>query len=131
MTRQRGFTLLEVLVAFSILALSLGVLMRIFSGNLRNTLETDHYQAAADLAESLLVRAGREWPLDALPPEGETAGMRWRLEAGPAPLEEGLAEVPGLDLYDLKVRVTWEQDRKPRSFTLTSRRLVSGFRRGR
>ena len=33
---ERGFSLLEILVAFSILALSLGVFMQIFSASLRN-----------------------------------------------------------------------------------------------
>ena len=33
--RQRGFTLLEVLIAFVLLSLTLGVILQIFSGGLR------------------------------------------------------------------------------------------------
>ena len=34
--RQRGFSLLEVLVAFAILSVSLGVLLQVFATGLRN-----------------------------------------------------------------------------------------------
>uniref|UniRef100_UPI0035939C60 type IV pilus modification PilV family protein n=1 Tax=Thiocapsa sp. TaxID=2024551 RepID=UPI0035939C60 len=49
---QSGFSLLEVLVAFAILAVSLGVLMQIFSQATRTTLLSSQYSRAASLAES-------------------------------------------------------------------------------
>ena len=68
--RQKGFSLLEVLVAFSILALSMGVLMQIFSGGLRNVEQSTHHTKAVALAKSLLARVGTEIAL--LP--GEQSG---------------------------------------------------------
>ena len=41
---QRGFSLLEVLVAFTILSVSLGVLLQIFSTGLRNAALTEELQ---------------------------------------------------------------------------------------
>jgi general secretion pathway protein I len=50
----RGFTLLEVLVAFLILSLSMGVLMRIVSQSLNALSAAERYQVAVQLAESKL-----------------------------------------------------------------------------
>jgi general secretion pathway protein I len=50
----RAFTLLEVLVAFMILAISLTVLLRIFGGGVRSISTTKAYTIAAQLAESRL-----------------------------------------------------------------------------
>jgi len=112
--KQRGFSLLEILVAFSILALSLGVLMQIFSGSLRNT-EVTHDQAqAVMLAQSLLASAGVEAPLS----PGETGGVqtgkyRWLLRVRPFPDEiragetEAVRLPPVLDLWEVTASVTW------------------------
>lgn len=54
---SRGYTLIEVLVAFMILALSLTVLLRIFSGGLRNITVSSEYSRAALIAESQLAAA--------------------------------------------------------------------------
>jgi general secretion pathway protein I len=65
---QQGFTLLEVLVAFVILALSLGVILQIFSLTMRTTDSASVRQQALLLAESRLaelstlneLRSGRD-----------------------------------------------------------------------
>jgi general secretion pathway protein I len=62
-TKQTGFSLLEVLVAFVVLALVLGVLMQIFSGGIRNTNRATHHQEAILLAKSKLASVGIEIPL--------------------------------------------------------------------
>ncbi len=59
----QGFSLLEVLVAFVILALVLGVLMRIMSGGLANIGTTERYARAVSIAESHLTALGIESPL--------------------------------------------------------------------
>jgi len=63
--RQAGFTLLEVLVAFAIFALSIGALYESFSGSLRRTLKAESQERAWLTAQSLLtairVRPG-PWP---------------------------------------------------------------------
>ncbi|MGQ0591933.1 MAG: type IV pilus modification PilV family protein, partial [Gammaproteobacteria bacterium] len=60
----RGISLLEVLVAFAIMALALGLLLRIFGTGLRSSAAAERYSAATLWAESLMAGAGSTWPLD-------------------------------------------------------------------
>ncbi|RMD70536.1 MAG: prepilin-type N-terminal cleavage/methylation domain-containing protein [Gammaproteobacteria bacterium] len=107
--RNKGFSLLEVLVAFAILALSLGTLMQVFSTGLRNQGVAEDYARAVTLARSRL--AALEPPFEAS--EGREGDYTWRVEA--TPLEGGTA----LDVIQVKVTVAWRN----RAFTLTTLRL--------
>lgn len=81
---QRGFSLLEVLVAFAILAITLGVIMRIFSMGLRNVTVGEDYTRAILLAQSKLAALGVEEPLQ--PGEQTGAfdeGYRWHVMVQP------------------------------------------------
>lgn len=120
--RARGFSLLEVLVAFSILALSLAVLMRIFSGSLNNATVARDQSAAIQIAQSLLAAAGTDSALV----EGEQRGthgeqFRWLLQVSPVEAETG-GQVPA-ELWELSAQVTWggsrgERERAVRLATL-------------
>jgi general secretion pathway protein I len=68
--RDGGFTLIEILIAFAILAVALAGLLRVFSGGLQATARTERYGAAVLSARSLLERVGSEIPLQ----PGERAG---------------------------------------------------------
>lgn len=117
--RQRGFTLLEVLVAFVIFAMAFGAVLQIFSGSLRNASLADDYAIATGHAESLLARAGVESALSAGEQTGSfDNGMRWRLETRPhGPPSDVLAP------YRLDVTVSWDRDGESRSVSLTTLRL--------
>lgn len=77
---KRGFSLLEVLVAFVVLSLALSVIMRIFSQGMSSVSESEHHARAVMLAESKLALLGADIPLE----EGETSGdsedkLHWRV----------------------------------------------------
>jgi type II secretion system protein I len=74
----RGFTLLEVLVAFTVLALAMGALMQVFSRGVNNADVADRYAKAAMVAESLLASTGIEETLAEGETNGETEGYQWR-----------------------------------------------------
>jgi general secretion pathway protein I len=57
-SNQHGFSLLEVLIAFSILAFSLTILMRIFSTGVNSAVVSEEYTAAVQIAESVMGRVG-------------------------------------------------------------------------
>lgn len=63
MRTDRGFTLLEVLVAFTVLALVMGAAYATMSSGIRATARTDQSVAALGQAESTLARVGIDRPL--------------------------------------------------------------------
>ena len=104
-----GFSLLEILVAFVILALALGVLMRIFSGALSNTGLSERYATATLIAESKLAAVGVETPLE----EGEVAGesksgYHWQTRVK-REVDDGVAVdiAPTIGLFRVEVVVSW------------------------
>jgi general secretion pathway protein I len=61
--RQQGFTLIEMVIAFAILGMTLTVLYGVFENTLSRIRHDAHVSEATLLAQSLLARAGSEWPL--------------------------------------------------------------------
>lgn len=124
---SRGFSLLEVLVAFVILALVLAVLMRIFSGALRNIGAAEGYSRAVAIAESKLAAIGVGTPLA----EGTSAdsenGYSWQIavqrEDTAAPELEG---VQPTELYRVEVTVSWGANPATRSVRFVTLRAAPG-----
>ena len=102
---NRGFTLLEILVALVIFALSFGVLAQIMQTGLRQSAGAQSLASATLLARSELARVGIEVPLQVGRAEGETEdGMRWQTEIE---VVEGPDEDQSLALYQVQVTVAW------------------------
>lgn len=79
LARQRGFTLIEVLVAFAIFALAIGALFEVFSGATRRARQAENMEVLWLTAQSVLserrVRPA-PWPEEE---KGERSGIEWRL----------------------------------------------------
>jgi general secretion pathway protein I len=129
--RSRGYTLIEVLVAFVILAMALTVLLRIFSGGVRNVAVSSDYAKAVLIAESRLATAGID---DTLAP-GETDGIengrfRWtRVVTDYEPTSSYQSTVKGLRAYHVTVTVSWPNGDKERQVELNTVRLMHEGRR--
>jgi general secretion pathway protein I len=83
--RARGFSLLEVLVAFVILSLVATALFRLFSGSLANVGAAEDYSRALMVAESVLAETGAAQPLREGSWPGSTADGRiaWQATVSP------------------------------------------------
>lgn len=81
MRHERGFTLLEVLVALTILAVALTVLFAIFGQSLARSRETQSRMEARTFAAALLAQAENAATLSYGARSGRMAsGMDWRLD---------------------------------------------------
>ncbi|MEI2773023.1 MAG: type II secretion system protein [Candidatus Competibacter sp.] len=123
--RQEGFSLLEVLVAFVILSISLGVLLQVFATGLRNAGTADDYTQATLYAESILAAIGRETPLS----EGQHSGpindrFSWRSTVAPYTDDMPDPEKTHVRAYRVEVEVFWDGLVQTRSVMLETLRLT-------
>ncbi len=121
----QGMTLIEVLVAFIVLSLTMAVIMQIFSGGMRNAKLANSYSRAVFLAESRLAAAGLERSLVL----GDDAGqvgpdLHWRVSVIPAE-GDGASDrqLMPVRLYQVLVTVAWNEDGHERKLELSSLRL--------
>jgi general secretion pathway protein I len=123
----RGFMLLEVLVAFVIAALALGVMIRVAVETLRESQIAARYEQATVRAQSHLTEATEGGTLTPGQWEGADGGVyRWRLRVAPAwDAAQRPAAGPTADevLYAISVWVSWRQDGQTRSVRLDTEHI--------
>jgi general secretion pathway protein I len=125
----RGFSLLEILVAFAILALSIGVLLNIFSRGLRTAIVSEEYQQALVIAESQMARAGSEIPLTEGAVSGEVDGKyTWTLQGTLYVVPQVKTDIavppPEVNAFNVQVRVAWQDGPEEKELVLNSVRLA-------
>ncbi|MCB1866436.1 MAG: prepilin-type N-terminal cleavage/methylation domain-containing protein [Chromatiales bacterium] len=127
--REGGFTLLEVVVAFAVAALSIGIIYQIYASGLRATAMAEEYTRAAMLAEAALAQTGIEEPLVEGDLELESPDEAFRLERSIEAVEieepDGLAGVELQQMYRVVVTARWEAGGKPREVRLETLRLAN------
>ncbi|MDY0022081.1 type IV pilus modification PilV family protein [Arenimonas caeni] len=139
MRRQRGFSLIEVIVAFVLLATAMGILLAILGGGLAQVRQAGQASEATLYAQSLLADVGVLEPIRPGIRRGELENgrYRWTLEVSevpdPLPPPEpavGLepVETVGLQrpgepvLYLLQLDVAWGEGEAARSLRFSSLR---------
>ena len=118
--RARGFSLLEILVAFAIAAMALGMLYRVTGNNARQAGGLGQHERAMLLAESLLA-AHEVVPAQGLNESDQAAGFGWQVQSRPYPTPaDSTPQAPRL--HELLVSVHWLDGSGERSFALTTLR---------
>jgi general secretion pathway protein I len=137
--RSSGFSLLEILVAFTLLAVALGVLMQVFSRGVNGASLSDQYARAAMLGESKLAAVG----IDSALQEGDSNGrfddeFAWSLSVtpyvDPTPPDPAVTAALGatdvdslmsVRLYNVVLSVTFTgADARPRVVTFNTIQLA-------
>ena len=101
---QKGFSLLELLVAFAIMSISIGLLYRVAGGNAKSVVDIQQHQQATWLAESILntqsALTAQGWN-----EEGESSGFKWQVIS--TPFNSGLQGPQVVPLHEVKITVQW------------------------
>jgi len=116
-----GFTLIEVLVAFTIMALMLGALLQTFAAGLRSQQVAESYATAALQARSKAAEIGQIIPLETGEHSGELDnGFQWRTVVEPyePAVPAGVPGGPRLSGYEVEVTVSWRGERAVSLHTL-------------
>jgi len=112
--RSRGFTLLELLLAFVVFSLGFATVLEILSGSMRNTVKARHHSEAALTAQSLMDQVGLEIPLeDGFTASGESGDYQWELQifnystTGENMHSVELAELTSIELLQVDLAISW------------------------
>ncbi len=119
---KQGFTLIEVLVAFAIMATMLLSLMQGMSHGLRAIDRAEGKQRVVEHARNVLALVGVEIPLKAGVYSGEADDHAWEVTIGPSPYALGA----GADRYPMHLLSidVYVRDNKGSEQILTTMRLV-------
>ena len=121
---EAGFTVVEVIVALAILALSLAVLLSVISNGIQYADRAEKLARAGTLAQSLLAKVGTELPIQPGLTAGEfSEGFRWRVRAEPYGDAIDRQQWP-VAAYTVSVEVLWGEGREERSVALSTLRLA-------
>lgn len=128
MTNTRGFSLLEILIAFAILAISLTILIKIFSTGVSTAMLAQDYTNAVQLAEGLMAKVGTELPLQVGVTEGSSyESYHWTIRIVPyLPNIDYNPKTLSAELFKVSVQVMWDDDFfRQRQFELVSLKLAN------
>jgi general secretion pathway protein I len=124
MRREGGFTLLEVLVALTILAVALTSLFAIFGNSLARAREAQSRMEARALAQSLLAQAETQPTVTFGETSGRTpSGMDWRFDVRRYGDDKDTQAWPAA-AAEMTATVRWGDRTDGQSFALTTLRTV-------
>jgi general secretion pathway protein I len=122
---NRGFTLIETLVAISILAISLVVLLQLFSGGLKSSKLSDDYTRGIFHAREKMDEILLAGELTAGVIDGQfDDGFRWRAEALQLDIKEAKDVKLPFRAFNIKMDVMWDAGGREKHFVISAIKLV-------
>jgi len=121
--RTNGFALIEVLVAVSVLAISLVVILQLFSGGLKSRKFSEQYAKGVFHAREKMA----EMLIDPGLSEGETRGefeddYQWQVIITRMVSDE--EEKLPVDLLNVELRITWRDGEKEKTYSIDTLKLA-------
>ena len=112
--KQQGFSLLELLVAFAIMAMSLGLIYKAMGANARNVGDMTLHQQASMLVDSLLNRrdsvTDQGWS-----ESGTHATFAWQINSQLYPSSSNAPAI--VPLHEILLTVTWTDGLRQQQLT--------------
>ncbi|MDR0587575.1 MAG: type II secretion system GspH family protein [Burkholderiales bacterium] len=102
LSSARGFTLIEILVAFVIFAVLGVAVLRLFNASLDNAQSADVWSRAALVAQSQIARVTAEAPLIEGVTQGDDQEIHWTIEVTPDTREDVTPKATALSSAELK-----------------------------
>jgi len=121
--REGGFTLIEILVAFTILGIALTVVLQVFSSNLKGITSADDYVKASIKAESFMRHVLDSDELE----EGswvDSTEDGYDVSVTVRGIEEDRTEELHVRLLQVKLNFRWLRDEKERELNLMTIKLI-------
>jgi len=127
--RNKGFTLIEVVVALAILGVGLTVIIELFSGGLRLARASVEYTKAVNYARMKMEEMTLKPAVQEGTEEGESddGAFRWQVGVKKVDLlsiDKSVDYKPPIELFQVKVDVFWRSGSKERSASIQSFRAI-------
>ena len=128
-SRNKGFTLIEVVVALAILGVGLTVIIELFSGGLRLARASMEYTKAVNYARTKLEEITVKPTVEEGTQEGESNDktFRWRVEVKKVDLlsvDRNMDYKPPIELFRVKIDVLWKSGSKEKSTSVESLKAI-------
>ena len=128
MVRNRGFTLMEVVISLAILAIGLTIIIELFSGGLRLGRTSKEYTMAVNYARLKLEEIAFKQTLEEGTEEGEfDEPFRWQVglkKVDILPVGDKSDFKPLIELFQIKVNIIWKSGSQERSVGIESYQTI-------
>ena len=128
MKKERGFTIVEVVIALAILGMGLTVIMELFSGGLRLGKTSGEYIKAVNYGRLKLEEIGLKPILEEEMEEGKFDDLfRWQVvtkRVNLLPDEQAKDLKPPVELFHMDIQIIWKSGHKEKSIRVESYQTV-------